>query len=423
MASGTIVRRFERLASVERTPIRRMALQLELAKTPRLGSTGSWTHSPQANGAAIPNGFDLEDPDYLCRQLITYIGNKRTLLRPIGDALAVVKKRLNKTKLRAFDVFSGSGVVSRYLKAHASYLASNDLEDYATAIARCYLRNHSTVDFAALDGLVADLNSRVESEPLPKGFIEELYSPRDENAITSADRVFYTTGNARRLDNYRRMIDGTPDDMRGMLLASLLHKASVHANNAGVFKGFYKNRHTGIGQYGGTSSDALTRIRGSIELELPVLSRFECDYSVCQGDANQVASTIKALDVAYIDPPYNQHPYGSNYFMLNLLVRYQRPTEISRVSGIPVDWQRSGYNVRARSLPLLRQLFETLDAKCLLVSFNNDGFIEPEEMQATLKRLGKVQTFETRYNTYRASRNLRSRTIHVTEHLFLVERA
>ena len=108
--------------------------------------------------------------------------------------------------------------------------------------------------------------------------------------------------------------------------------------------------------------------------------------------------------------------------MLNLLVRCERPTKISRVSGIPVDWQRSGYNVRAKALPLLRQLFETLDARFLLISFNDDGFISPEEMQATLTRLGRVRTFETRYNTYRASRNLRNRPILVTEQLFLVER-
>ena len=160
-----------------------------------------------------------------------------------------------------------------------------------------------------------------------------------------------------------------------------------------------------------------------IHLELPVLSRFECDYCVCQGDANHVAKHIKDIDVAYIDPPYNQHPYGSNYFMLNLLVRYERPTKISRVSGIPVDWQRSGYNVRAKSLPLLRQLFDTIDARFLLVSFNDEGFIRPEDMRATLSRLGAVQTFDTPYNTYRASRNLRNRSIHVTEHLFLVERS
>ena len=399
--------------------------QLELELEPRRASTlepANYTGRNKTNGGSIPCAFELEDPDYLRRQLITYIGNKRALLGSISQAVETVKKRLNKTKLRAFDVFSGSGVVSRYLKAHASYIASNDIEDYAAAISRCYLRNRTTLDLAALGRIVADLNARVENEPLPRGFIQELYSPQDEDAITSDDRVFYTTGNARRLDNYRRMIDETPDDVRGILLASLLHKASVHANNAGVFKGFYKNRHTGIGQYGGTSSDALTRIRGLIQVELPVLSRFECDYAVYQGDANQVALIVKNMDLAYIDPPYNQHPYGSNYFMLNLLVRYERPAKISCVSGIPVDWQRSGYNIRAQSLPLLRQLFDTVDARFLLISCNDDGFIGPEDMQETLSRLGAVQMFETRYNTYRASRNLRKRTMHVTEHLFLVER-
>ena len=392
---------------------------------PTLAAAKSPTQRTAANGAADAGPFALafEDPDYLCRQIITYIGNKRTLLGQIGAAVEAVKKRLGKPKLRVFDVFSGSGVVSRYLKAHASYLASNDIADYAATIARCYLRNRSTVDFPLLGRTITDLNARVDDQGWPRGFIQELYSPKDEDAITHEDRVFYTIDNARRLDNYRRMMDDTPRDCRDMLLASLLHKASVHANNGGVFKGFYKNRHTGIGQYGGTSADALTRIRGPIHLELPVLSRFECDYRVYQGDANQVALGVKDMDIAYIDPPYNQHPYGSNYFMLNLLVHYRRPKKISRVSGIPVDWQRSGYNIRARSLPLLRQLLDALDVRFLLVSFNDEGFIRPEEVQATLNRLGTVRTFQTPYNTYRASRNLRNRSLHVTEHLFLVERS
>ena len=125
---------------------------------------------PQAaNGGTAADVFELEDPDYLCRQLITYIGNKRALLAPIGQAVETVKRRLNKTKLRAFDVFSGSGVVSRYLKAYASHLVSNDMEDYAAATSRCYLRNRSTVDFAALGGAVADLNARSRAEGLPEG--------------------------------------------------------------------------------------------------------------------------------------------------------------------------------------------------------------------------------------------------------------
>ncbi len=370
-----------------------------------------------------PGGACEEAPEYLSRQLITYIGNKRALLQQIGGAVDVVKRRLGKDRLRVFDAFSGSGVVSRYFKAHSELLVSNDLQGYAAVIGRCYLRNRSAVDSGELERVVADLNARVDSEPLPRGFIEELYSPADESRITSEDRVFYTKANARRLDNYRRLIDTVPPDMRDMLLGPLLSRASVHANTAGVFKGFYKDRETGLGRFGGSGSDALVRIMGEIRLDVPVLSNFECECVVLQEDANAAARRLKGLDLVYVDPPYNQHPYGSNYFMLDLLVRYERPERISRVSGIPPDWQRSGYNVRAKSLPLLGDLLETVDAPFLLVSFNNEGFISTGEMRGMLEGMGRVDVVETRYNAFRGSRNFDNRPIYVTEQLFLVERA
>ena len=320
-------------------------------------------------------------------------------------------------------LFSGSGVVSRFLKAHSDFLISNDLEDYAAVIARCYLTNKSAVEWPALSAIVAELNGRVDNEPPPtSGFIEELYSPRDESYITRDDRVFYTPANARRLDSYRQMLEEYPPHFHDLLLGPLLSEASVHSNTAGVFKGFYKNRRNGIGQYGGTGSDALTRIKGEIRLEIPVLSNFEGVYKVWQGDANKVARQVKNLDLAYIDPPYNQHPYGSNYFMLNLLVNYEKLDCISKVSGIPTKWRRSGYNVRAKSPALLQDLLENIDAPFLLVSFNNEGFISLESMYTMLREIGTVDTLEIPYNTFRGARNLRNRPIHVKENLFLVER-
>ena len=380
----------------------------------------------QERGDYQPGSYDdsplAEDPNYLSNQLITYIGNKRALLEQIGKAVMSVKKRTGKEHLRVFDAFSGSGAVSRFLKAHASFIVSNDFEDYAAVIARCYLRNRSSVDFMTLSEIVAELNDRVADEPFPKGFIETLYAPKDESEITKDDRVFYTPTNARRLDNYRRMLDAVPLDFRDLLLGPLLSAASVHSNTAGVFKGFYKDRTTGVGQYGGTGSDALRRITGEIKLEIPVLSKYECDYQVLQDDTNKVANQIKGIDLAYIDPPYNQHPYGSNYFMLNLFVHYKRPDKISHVSGIPSDWRRSGYNVRTKSLPLLEELLHNIDARFLLISFNNEGFISPDEMRVMLQKIGTVDELSVRYNTFRGSRNLRNRTIHVTEQMFLVER-
>ena len=367
-------------------------------------------------------GKVLENPAYLTEQLITYLGNKRALLPQIELAVEQIKRRLGQRQLRCFDVFSGSGVVARLLKRHASLLVANDLELYAAIAGRCYLANHSQVDLQAIDQWVAELNTRVDREPLEPGFITEMYAPQDELRITRDDRVFYTRNNALRLDNYRRYLQQVPQELRDYLLAPLLSAASVHANTAGVFKGFYKNRLTKVGQYGGSGRDALSRIRGNIELKAPVLSQHECDWQVLQMDANQAACQVRELDLAYLDPPYNQHPYGSNYFMLNLLARYERPEQVSRVSGIPVDWNRSGYNVRSESLKLMTDLVEQLDTKFLLISFNNEGFIRPTEMQEMLAKLGRVEVIKQRYNAFRGSRSFKNRSLHVTEHLFLVER-
>jgi adenine-specific DNA-methyltransferase len=365
---------------------------------------------------------EADTPGYLTRQLITCLGNKRALLPEIDAAVRKVQRRLGRTRLRLLDGFSGSGSVSRLFKRHASYLAVNDLEDYAAVAARCYLRNRSTLDARALARVIEALNAEVEHAHLPRGFIEELYAPRNESHITASDRVFYTRANAQRLDAYRRLIAEVPADLQDLCLGPLLSEASIHANTAGVFKGFYKDRGTRIGRYGGSHGDALERIRGRIVLDVPPLSRFECDVEILQDDANAAVTRVRDLDLAYFDPPYNQHPYGSNYFMLNLLVHYERPERLSRVSGIPIGWRRSHYNVRARSLALLTDLFEKTDARYLLVSFNDEGFVAPDRMRTMLAAMGTVEEVALRYNAFRGSRNLRGRPTHVTEHLFLVER-
>ena len=370
----------------------------------------------------MTDGVPGEHPDYLSKQLITCLGNKRALLGPIGAAVEQVKRRLGRDRLACFDLFSGSGVVSRFLKRHASHLIANDLEAYAAVASRCFLANRSAVEQASLADVVADLNDRAARPDAPAGFIAPMYAPRDEANIAADDRVFYTRDNARRLDAYRQLIETAPENLRDLLLAPLISEASIHANTAGVFKGFYKNRKTGIGQFGGTGADSLQRIRGTIRLEPPILSRFECPVEVFQADAQAAALRARPVDLAYLDPPYNQHPYGSNYFLLNLLVDYRRPERVSRVSGIPEDWNRSTFNVRAEALPRLEALCRELRATFLLVSFNNEGFIPPAAMRRMLAGLGDVEEIEIPYTAFRGSRSFANRSTQVTEHLFLVER-
>ena len=42
----------------------------------------------------------------------------------------------------------------------------------------------------------------------------------------------------------------------------------------------------------------------------------------------EVLNELKNLDVIYADPPYNQHPYSSNYFMLNLIIINEEPKKV-----------------------------------------------------------------------------------------------
>lgn len=370
----------------------------------------------------LPLGLLEEDPDYLTRQLVTYIGNKRALLSLIGKAVEEVRRKTGKDKLRILDAFSGSGVVSRMFKQHSTELVVNDTEDYARVISECYLTNRGAVPGQAVAATAEALNQAVARRATPSGFISRLYAPRNPAAISHEDRVFYTPDNAYRLDAYRQLLEDEPPDIRLLLMGPLLSAASIHANTAGVFKGFYKDRATGLGKFGGSGADALARITAQITLEAPILSRFECDYSVYQLDANLLVAEVGGFDVAYFDPPYNQHPYGSNYFMLNLLVDYDEPSEISRVSGIPVSWRRSDYNVRSKALPRLRELVTAVDASCVILSFNDEGFIRPPEIRELLNEVGQVTEQRRPHATFRGCRNLRNRNFHVTEHVYLIEK-
>ncbi len=367
--------------------------------------------------------MEAENPDYLESQLITCLGNKRGLLEFIGEGLERVHEATGKDRLVCHDVFSGSGIVARYFKRHASFIYAGDLEDYAEIINRCYLTDASQFPAAAYKAEAARIARRIEEEGLHGGFISELYAPDDDSRIRKGERAFFTTRNARYIDTYRALLEDTPDGLRPFFLAPLLSEVSIHANTAGVFKGFYKDRTTGIGRFGGRKGDALSRIRGDIEVREPVLSRFACGARILKGDAAETCPSIPRVDVAYLDPPYNQHPYGSNYFMLNLIVNNRRPEQISEVSGIPRDWKRSDYNRKRCAKDRLDSLIGALDARFVLVSFNSEGHIAQDEMEAMLARYGSVGVLERTYNTFRGSRNLSGRSKHVKEYLFVLEKA
>lgn len=361
-----------------------------------------------------------ESPRFLKEQIITYLGNKRALLGFLSQGFEFAKKELKTEKISFLDMFSGSGIVSRFAKSYANFIIANDLELYSKLINECYLQNKSRTLQKELKNYHHLLTHDLE---LQKGFITELYAPKDAQNIQKNERVFYTLRNAMYIDSMRAKIDAQiPKELSHFFIAPLLYEASVHSNTSGVFKGFYKGKD-GRGKFGGEAGNALGRILGDISLKMPIFSNFNCEFKVLQKDANILAKELDFVDVAYLDPPYNQHPYGSNYFMLNLIAAYQKPKNISHISGIPKLWNRSVYNRQKDAEDSLFELILTLKAKVILLSYNCEGFVKKEQFIKKLKTLGKCEILEQKYNTFRGSRNLKNRPMHIHEQLYVLKKS
>ena len=364
-----------------------------------------------------------ENKDFLTTQIITYLGNKRSLLGNIEKEVIEIENKIGSKKLVCADIFSGSGIVARMLKKHSSKLIVNDLENYSSLINSCYLINKN--DYPS--EICAEFRKEIERKCEEKkyaGIISKNYAPQDDNNILQGERVFYTHENAVLIDTYRKLIDEIVNEksLKKFFLAPLITEASIHVNTSGVFKGFYKDKDTGIGCFGAAGKNALTRILSKIQLKEPVFSNFDSELEIYQKDAVELSKELKNLDIVYLDPPYNQHPYGSNYFMLNLIIKNKIDVEISKVSGITQDWNHSVFNKASTALYSMEEIISNICAKYVIISYNSEGFITFDEMSEMLKKYGRLKTVEITYNTFRGSRNLQNRDIHVSEYLFILEK-
>ena len=364
-----------------------------------------------------------ENKDFFTTQIITYLGNKRSLIYKIEEEVKLISKYLNKEKLICADLFSGSGIVARMLKKYSSKIIVNDLENYSYVINACYLTNKEEYPKKLCNELRNEIISSSLNKKIP-GIITENYAPKDDNKIEKGERVFYTHRNALLIDTYRNLIDKIvrEENLKRFFLAPLITEASIHVNTSGVFKGFYKDKNTGIGCFGAGGKNALTRILGEVELKEPVFSNFNSELEIFTKDAVLLSKEIKNADIVYIDPPYNQHPYGSNYFMLNLILKNKLDVPISPVSGITQGWNRSAFNKPYLALKSMKEIISSLDSKYILISYNSEGFISFEEMTYMLKKYGELKTSKIKYNTFRGSRNLKNRNIHVSEYLFVLKK-
>lgn len=371
---------------------------------------------------------DFSSP-YLTEQIIAYIGNKRRLLTLIYKALQECGIEL-KPGLKFFDVFSGSGVVSRFAKSLGFEVTANDWEEYSKIINEAYLCINQS-DISKIFGSrkkFSGLLKKINEQPSPSSkeqFIAKYYAPH-ESDVSKADykteRLFYTKENALAIDKIRNYIEENyPSSSknkkklsaRSLLIALLIYEAATHTNTSGVFKAFHK-------EFGGHGKDALKRILSPIQLHEPPLIDSPYPCRVFKEDANSLVKKIGSVDIAYLDPPYNQHQYGSNYFMLNTIAKWDKVAPglelnekgiLKEKAGIRHDWvnTRSPYCYKKEAQKYFEDLIKNLNARYIFISYSTDGIIPFETMQKICMDKGKVFIVTNEYTTYRGGKQSNSR--------------
>ena len=304
--------------------------------------------------------------------MIKYLGSKKSLL----DKIVRVVRGLPDND-SVVDLFSGTARVGHALKSAGYRVFSNDHNRYSSTLAQCYVQANRSEHEEKAQKLIKELN-RIPGEP---GYFTETFCEKSR---------FFHPKNGARVDSMREAIDGwdLPPELRSIMLVSLMEAADRVDSTCGVQMAYLKKW--------------APRAHNEISLRLPKLLE-EPPAGKCQAfnmDALEATEHIEA-DVAYLDPPYNQHSYLANYHIWESLVLWDKP----EVYGVAckredVRTRKSLFNRKREAKSALQSVVENIKAKHLVVSFNNEGFISKGEMEEMLSLRGQVATIENDFKRY-----------------------
>ncbi len=392
------------------------------------------------------------EKNYIEKNLLAYIGNKRKLIPLIVKAIEEISKRGN-VKIDPqgwfLDLFSGTGVVSRLAKSLGFKTIANDWEEYSYIFNKGFLEN-SVQDLSlfesegGLENVLKRLNELTHYNA-KESYLSDFYCPQsDAQADPNQERMFYTRENGIIIDNIRSKIDEMypePTDpqeryskdylikqkKKNFLLALLLKEASKRSNTSGVFKGFHHG-------FGGKKQNALSRILGTVKLEAPKLSEQQQLCKVYKEDAIKLVEKVNSqkAEITYLDPPYNQHQYGSNYHLLNTIALNDKPTVKKEFmingkkkdkSAIRKDWvkTKSALCYQKTAKRYFRELVRKINSKYIMVSYSTEGIIPFDEMLEILSSKGKLAVVTSSYIRYRGGRQANSTQKSNLEFIIIVD--
>jgi adenine-specific DNA-methyltransferase len=224
--------------------------------------------------------------------LIKYIGSKRTLVPLISSVAARLPVR------SACDLFAGTTRVGQALRRLGLTVHSNDLATYSELLGRAYIEAGPEVDRARLEAILVELGSLEGRD----GWFTDAFSRRSR---------YLQPQNGARIEAVREAIEGyeLPPVERALLLVSLLLAADRVDSTTGLQMAYLKSWARR------SFNDLDLRLPEAVPGPAGVVSRL---------DANELAPMLD-VDLVYIDPPYNQHSFFSNYHVWETLVRWDDP--------------------------------------------------------------------------------------------------
>lgn len=295
--------------------------------------------------------------------MIKYLGSKRTLLPVILDAVANARNAEGESPRTVLDLFSGTSRVGHALKKAGYRVLANDHNAYAATLARCYVQTDAEDVRDDAAQLIREFNA-LSGSP---GYFTDTFCIKSR---------YIQPHNGERIDAIREAIVAKhlPPELESVLLVALMEAADRVDSTTGLQMAYLK--------------DWAPRSFRTLELRVPdLLPRAVAG----KGEAHQLdaldAATLEA-DIAYIDPPYNQHSYLGNYHVWESLIRWDKP-EVYGVACKRTDVRKrqSPFNSRRNCADAMRRLLTAVRAPTLIISFNNEGYLSRADMEALLASL------------------------------------
>lgn len=342
-----------------------------------------------------------------------FIGNKTQLLENIKG---VIDKHV--TGATTFcDIFSGTASVARYFKQWYE-VYSNDLLYFSYCLQRGTVENPRRPQFTELSlntGIIDPIKyfntmptKAMEWLSQEKRFFQNNYSPE-------GGRMYITDSNALRIDFSRNMVEEwhnqgfLSDDEYFYLVACIIEGIPFVSNIAGTYGAFSK--------IWDKRSNKLF-----VLVDLPVFYNGR-DNKSYNKDGASLLQDISG-DILYIDPPYNERQYLPNYHVLETAAKYDFPILRGVTGQRPYEQNRSDFCSKRTVVSAFDTLLGNAKFKHILLSYNTDGIMTIEEIEATMKKHGIANTFEINYIPYRRfkSRSDVTRTEELKEMLIYIQK-